>query len=298
MGRERTWGWGGRSGEVGTGDCGVCSGWMNPQAPALSPARTSPQYRTSPHCRPPGRPRSQPQLLLAMSSSPSSPFYLLSTFPAQEGGEEPGWSRDCAPATAAWLRGHNKAGTVPSVPRSFGVLPQQPSLSCVGAKQCLVLGWRRGCQARPLETPSQAQEGQQHCQGHRLHQRVAGPWDDIEWCHPCTGSPGSLHTASVALQPKRQVPALHPWAARTPCHPRGRAGLAHGAMAAPRPCLAPQQAPGCPVPCLLPSPTPGGLQWREEPVLPWEIRVLVDSTPQPNKRSLPLRLHTDISANI
>lgn len=231
---------------------------MNPQSPALSPARTSPQYRTSPHCRPPAR----PQPLLAMSSSPSSPFYLLSTFPAQEGGEEPGWSRDCAPATAAWLGGHNKAGTVPSVPRSFGVRPQQPSLSRAGAKQCLVLGWRRGCQARPLETPSQAQEGRQYCQGHRLHQRVAGPWDDIERCHPCTGSPGSLHTASVTLQPKRQVPALHPWAARTPCpvgcQPKGCAVLAHGAMAAPRPCLAPHKLPGVQSHASCPAPHRGG----------------------------------------
>lgn len=50
-------------------------------------------------------PRSVPQQLSATSSWPWSPFYLLSSLPAQKGGEEPGWSGDCTLATTACLEG-------------------------------------------------------------------------------------------------------------------------------------------------------------------------------------------------
>lgn len=86
-------------------------------------------------------PRSGPQQLSAISSWPCSPFYLLSTLPAQEGGEEPGWSRDGTPATSACLEGTaTRQALSPSVPCGLGVLLPQPSPSCAGAKRCLVPG--------------------------------------------------------------------------------------------------------------------------------------------------------------
>lgn len=86
-------------------------------------------------------PRSRPQQLSATSSWPWSPFYVLSTLPAQEGGEEPGWSGDCAPATTACLGGTaTRQALSPSVPCGLGVLLPQPSPSRAGAKRCLVPG--------------------------------------------------------------------------------------------------------------------------------------------------------------
>lgn len=113
MGRGRVGGGTIQGGGDGAGVCGVWSGWMYPQSPALSPARMSPQYRSSPHCRPLARPRSGPQRLSAMPSCPGSPFYLLSTLPAQEGGEEPGRSWDCALATTACLWGQQQGRHCP-----------------------------------------------------------------------------------------------------------------------------------------------------------------------------------------
>lgn len=210
MVRGRTWGWGGmiQGGGEGAGGCGVWSGWMYPQSPALSPARTSPQYRTSPHCCPLARPRSQPQQLSAMPSWPWSPFYLLSTLPAQEGGEEPGWSSRTAPRPPPPASGDgNKAGTVPlGATRLRGPAATAQPEPCrgkavpgAGLVQRVPGGAAGERWAQTLETTPRAQEGRGYCQGHRLHQRVAGPWGDIKKCHPCTRYRGS-HQGSLCSQ--------------------------------------------------------------------------------------------------
>lgn len=64
-----------------------------PPIPSPLPRENEPSI---PHFSLPSLPRSGPQQLSAASSWPWSSFYLLSTLPAQEGGEEPGWSGDCS----------------------------------------------------------------------------------------------------------------------------------------------------------------------------------------------------------
>lgn len=109
-----------------------------PPIPSPLPRENEPSI---PHFSLPSLPRSGPQQLSAASSWPWSPFYLLSTLPAQEGGEEPGWSGDCAPATTACLDGTaTRQALFPSVPCGLGVLLPQPSPSRAGAKRCLVPG--------------------------------------------------------------------------------------------------------------------------------------------------------------
>lgn len=116
--------------------------------------------------------------------------------------------------------------------------------------------------ARPLRTPPRAREGCQHCQGHRLHQRVAGPWGDIKRCHPCTRSPGNQQHSLYHPAAKKAGPCHAPlgcWsclpcgvAPQRPCHPgtwcHSRPWAMHG----------PTASPWRPVPCLLPSPAPEG----------------------------------------
>lgn len=221
-----------------------------PPLPSPLPARMSPQYRTSLAAvllRP------GPQQLSATSSWPWSPFYVLSSLPAQEGGEERGWNGDCAPATTACLEGTaTRQALSPSVPCGLGVLLPQPSPSRAGAKRCLVPGWRQRVTSgaagkrwtQPLQT-SQAPEGWGRCQGRCLHQRVAGLWGNLEQRHPCTSPTGATTAVSATLQPKRWcLPhTLGCWS----CLPCGMSPQKLGCSVVPvavlRPSLAPQQLP-------------------------------------------------------
>lgn len=227
----------------------------------------SPQYRTSPHCCPPARPRSQPQQLLAMPRWPWSPFYLLSTLSAPGGGEEPSWSSgDSSPATTACLGDSNKAGTV-----LLGATQLQGPAAAAQTKPCwgeavpgagLAQGVPVGAtgerRAGLLKTAPQAQGGWQHCQGHCLHQRVARSWSDVEQCHPCTRPRGSHqcslcqkdgclpHTPGVLELPAPQDATQRLCCPAMQCH------------SASWTTLGPTASPWCPALCPLPGPTPGG----------------------------------------
>lgn len=199
--------WGGREGAVG---CRVWSGWLYPQSPF--PTTTSPQYSTSlltavlcPDLA------SSPSSSWRCPANPSLPFISCPLSPPRR--EEK--SRTGAAGIALLplppaLGDGNKAGTVPHC-HEASVLMLQPSPSCAGAKQCLVLaglaqrvpGSDMGeNQTRLLKTTLQAQEDWEHCQGHCLHQRTAGCGMTLSHATHAQGFRGAANTASAILQPK------------------------------------------------------------------------------------------------
>lgn len=150
----------------------------------------------------------------------------------------------------------------------------------------------RQCCTEEMDTAapnSQAPEGWGRCQGHCLHQRVAGLWGDLEQRHPCTSPTGATSAVSATLQPKRWClrHTLGCWR----CLPCGMSPQKLGCSVVPmdvlRPSLAPQQLPSVQF-----HASCGGVG------VSLGNHSDTGSHPQPNKRSSPLWQHKDISANI
>lgn len=199
-------------------------------------------------------PRSGPQQLSATSSWPWSPFYLLSSLPAQEGGEEPGWSGYCAPATTACLEG---TATRQALSRRCHVAPgcccHSQSKAVPGAGLAAE-GDRPCCREmdRAAQTP-QARQGWGHCREQGLHRRVAGLSGDLDQRQPRTRSHRSPQCSLCYAAAKKMGPPSHTGVLELPAlwgvTPKaGRFCCAHGSSQAQ---LGPTAAPQCLVPCLL-----------------------------------------------
>lgn len=297
--------WGGEQGAAGSGQNGC-----TPNPPARSPARMSPQYRTSLTAvlRPDLAP--SPSSSWQCPAGPGLPFISCPLSPPQGEEKNPAGAAGIPPQPPPPALGTATRRALSSlVPCSFRVLLPQPSPSRAGAKPCLVLGWHRGCQAVPRGKDGHDCSKPPH--GHKGAGSTAkgtactkGQQDHGVTLNSAThaqGPGGATSAASVTPQTKRWVPAPHPWCAGAPCptgcHPRGHAVLPHSATVPLGLRLAPRQVPGV-QPC---APCPalhlGGLWGISAPLGNHSTGEFLPPH-RPNKRSSPLQPHTDISANI
>lgn len=234
---------------------------MCPHSPALSPRERAPDTALLLAAV---LLRSGPQQLSATSSWPWSPFYLLTTLPAQKGGEE----RGLCPGHHRLPRGDSdKAGSVPvgaMWPRGAAATAQpKPCWSKAVPGAGLTPGADRRCCRGGMDAAAanQAQEGWGRCQGRSLHQRGAGLWGDLQQRHPCTGCHRSHQCRLCFPAAKKVVSPIHSGMLELPAlwGVTSKAGLfccAHGRSQAK---LGPTATPQCPVPCLLSGPTLMGL---------------------------------------